>query len=42
MWLACTGALLVMAAVLYLALGRERTGESGHRLEVRAGTTATA
>jgi hypothetical protein len=32
MWLACTGALLVMAIVIYLALGRERAGESGARL----------
>ncbi|HEV3032433.1 MAG TPA: hypothetical protein VG319_12380 [Polyangia bacterium] len=28
-WLACTGALLVMAIVIYLAIGRERAGESG-------------
>jgi hypothetical protein len=32
MWLACTGALLVMAIVIYLAIGRERSGESGARL----------
>jgi len=29
MWLACTGALLLMAGMLYLALGRERPPESG-------------
>jgi hypothetical protein len=32
MWLACTGALLVMAIMLYLALGRERPSESGSRV----------
>jgi len=30
-WLACTGALLVMAIVIYLAIGRERSNESGTR-----------
>ena len=34
MWLACTGALLVMAIVIYLALGHERPGESGTRTGV--------
>jgi hypothetical protein len=41
MWLACTGALLVMAIVIYLAIGRERGGESGFRLGVGSGATAT-
>lgn len=31
MWIACTGALLVMAIVIYLAIGRERGGEAGFR-----------
>jgi hypothetical protein len=42
MWLACTGALLVMAAVLYLALGHVRPGESGLHLDVAPGTVAMA
>jgi hypothetical protein len=32
MWLACTGALLVMAIMMYLAMGRERPAESGQDL----------
>ena len=39
-WLACTGALLVMAVVLYLALGRERPGESGFRVGAAPATAA--
>jgi hypothetical protein len=39
-WLACTGALLVMAIVIYLALGRERAGESGLRLDGASGSVA--
>jgi hypothetical protein len=31
MWFACTGALLVMAIVIYLAIGREHPGEAGFR-----------
>ena len=31
MWIACTGALLVMAIVMYLAIGREHPGEAGFR-----------
>ena len=31
-WLACTGALLVMALVIYLALGSQHAGEAGSRL----------
>lgn len=41
MWLACTGALLVMAIVIYLALGRERAGESGAKLGVAVPSVAT-
>jgi hypothetical protein len=40
MWLACTGALLVMAIVIYLAIGRERGGESGLRLGGASGSVA--
>ena len=32
MWIACAGALLVMALVIYLAIGRERGGEAGQLL----------
>ncbi|HVR01343.1 MAG TPA: hypothetical protein VMT47_04380 [Polyangia bacterium] len=39
-WLACTGALLVMAIVIYLAIGRERAGESGLRLGGTSGSVA--
>jgi hypothetical protein len=42
MWIACTGALLVMAGVLYYALGRERASESGHRLDACPGVVVTA
>jgi hypothetical protein len=42
MWIACTGALLVMAAVLYLALGRDRGGESGQYLGGSARTVAAS
>ena len=31
MWIACTGALLAMAIVIYLAIGREHPGEAGFR-----------
>jgi hypothetical protein len=31
-WLACTGALLVMALVIYLALGSQHAGEAGFQL----------
>jgi len=31
MWIACTGALLVMAIVIYLAIGREHPSEAGFR-----------
>jgi hypothetical protein len=31
-WLACTGALLVMALVMYLALGPQHSGEAGFQL----------
>lgn len=31
-WLACTGALLVMALVIYLALGSQHAGEAGFRV----------
>jgi hypothetical protein len=41
MLLACTGALLAMAIVIYLAIGRERGGESGLRDSVGSGATAT-
>ena len=40
MWLACTGALLVMAIVIYLAIGREHAGESGLRLGGGSGSVA--
>jgi hypothetical protein len=39
-WLACTGALLVMAIVIYLAIGRERVGESGLRVGGVSGSVA--
>jgi hypothetical protein len=42
MWLACMGALLLMAGVLYLALGRERGSESGHRLDAGPSVVAVA
>jgi hypothetical protein len=41
MWLACTGALLVMAIVIYLAIGRERPGESGAKLGAALPSVAT-
>jgi hypothetical protein len=31
-WIACTGALLVMALVIYLALGSQHAGEAGFQL----------
>jgi hypothetical protein len=40
-WIACTGALLAMALVLYLALERDRPSESGH-LGGPSGTIAGA
>ena len=40
-WIACTGALIAMALVLYLALDHERPSESGH-LGGAAGTTVAA
>jgi hypothetical protein len=40
MWLACTGALLMMVIGIYLALGRERPSESGLGLEAGSGTVA--
>jgi hypothetical protein len=39
MLLACTGALLAMAIVIYLAIGRERGGESGLGPAVGSGAT---
>jgi hypothetical protein len=42
MWIACTGALLVMAVVLYLALARDRGGESGQHLGGGATTVAAS
>ena len=41
MWLACTGALLAMAIVIYLAIGRDRGGESGLRESVGSGAAVT-
>jgi hypothetical protein len=41
-WLACTGALLVMAAALYLVLGHERSSESGLHLGSSPGSVAAA
>jgi hypothetical protein len=41
MWLACTGALLVMAIMLYLAIGREPHRESGFQLVGGAAVTAS-
>jgi len=40
MWLACAGALLAMAVMMYLAIGRERAGESG--LGLGAASTSRA
>jgi len=34
-WITCASVLLVMCAFLYYVLGRERGGESGHRLDAR-------
>lgn len=31
-WLACTGALLIMAVIIYLALGSQHAGEAGFQL----------
>ncbi|HVU52721.1 MAG TPA: hypothetical protein VHL80_18700 [Polyangia bacterium] len=41
-WIACMGALLVMAGALYYALGHGSGGESGHRLDGRPGAVARA
>jgi hypothetical protein len=41
MLLACTGALLAMAIVIYLAIGRDHGGESGLRESVGSAVTAT-
>ena len=40
MWLACTGVLLLMAFVLYLAMSRERGGDSGQQLDGAARSVA--
>lgn len=42
MWIACTGALLVMAIVIYLAIGRERGGEAGFRFGPPAAPTVAS
>jgi hypothetical protein len=42
MWLACAGALLVMAGALYYALGRQPGAESGGRLDPRPAVVETA
>jgi hypothetical protein len=42
MWIACTGALIVMTAVLYYALGHQRSDESGLRLGSMPATVAAA
>jgi hypothetical protein len=40
MWIACTGALIAMAVVLYLALGRQQPSESGFRFVNERGAVA--
>jgi len=41
-WLACTGALLVMTIAIYWALERQRSSESSHLLGAPATTIAAA
>jgi hypothetical protein len=42
MWLACAGALLVMAGALYYALGHQASAESGRRPDARPAVVANA
>jgi hypothetical protein len=42
MWLACTGALIVMSVALYYALGHQQSSESGLRLGSAPATLAAA
>jgi hypothetical protein len=42
MWIACTGVLIAMAVVLYLALGRQQASDSGFHLVNAPGTMAAA